>query len=444
MSASAPLDNYDRFTSDFLDLAATGNKRGMGTPAENSVLPIHRWYRFPAAFSASLVDTALRHFAGNVDLPVLDPFGGVGTTAVTAQLAGRPSVSFEAHSYLSEIATAKIDWRVNPAALRDSARGVLADAARGALAGHAAVAQEPEMVRKCYSFRALSDLLAIRTAISDAPARHRRHLKVALAETLRTAADVYVRSPYTAYGKRRQPAGSARDEFRRHIARIASDLEWARGQTGGGQATVICTDCRCALQQMEGSSVAACITSPPYLNNLDYAEITRLDTTFFGLIGDWAELNRRVRAELVTSATTQVRRDLGSPATLISERILKVAPDVYENLARKVAALEGARAARSAGKSFDIVVACYFSEMCEVMRQLHRVLTPGGNLVMTVGDSCLYDVYLPTDIYLAQIGMGLGFSSFTVEKLRERGDKWTGLPHRHNRRLRETIVILRK
>ena len=49
------------------------------------------------------------------------------------------------------------------------------------------------------------------------------------------------------------------------------------------------------------------VTSPPYLNNYDYADRTRLETYFWGIYESWADITREVRDNLIMAATTQVR-----------------------------------------------------------------------------------------------------------------------------------------
>ena len=40
----------------------------------------------------------------------------------------------------------------------------------------------------------------------------------------------------------------------------------------------------------------ACIASPPYLNNFDYADATRLELYFWGAVASWKEMCASVRS----------------------------------------------------------------------------------------------------------------------------------------------------
>ena len=70
-------------------------------------LPFQRWFRFKEAYSPTFVmesiaacDYSVRH--------VLDPFGGSGTTALTARMEGIDSTSIEVNPFLADLIRAKV------------------------------------------------------------------------------------------------------------------------------------------------------------------------------------------------------------------------------------------------------------------------------------------------------------------------------------------------
>src|SRR4051794_10392886 len=89
-----------------------GSRRRRGAPRlgvfdDNRDRPIHRWYPFVEGYSADLVGLALG------DLPpsgvLLDPFGGSGTTALAASLAGYDCLFCEINPYLAWVAEMKVN-----------------------------------------------------------------------------------------------------------------------------------------------------------------------------------------------------------------------------------------------------------------------------------------------------------------------------------------------
>lgn len=69
-----------------------------GTFGDNMRLPVHRWFRYSAGYSANWVETLIKdkkQFVSN--LAVLDPFAGIGTTLVASNVQKIRSFGFEAH-----------------------------------------------------------------------------------------------------------------------------------------------------------------------------------------------------------------------------------------------------------------------------------------------------------------------------------------------------------
>jgi tRNA/tmRNA/rRNA uracil-C5-methylase (TrmA/RlmC/RlmD family) len=103
-------------------------------PNGNETRPVHRWFKYKEAFSANLLD----HLLGSVELGLapassvrlLDPFCGVGTSLVSAQLLKSGVYSVEAigvecNPFSAFVARTKASWPlVDPARLRAlAARG---------------------------------------------------------------------------------------------------------------------------------------------------------------------------------------------------------------------------------------------------------------------------------------------------------------------------------
>jgi hypothetical protein len=85
------------------------------------------------------------------------------------------------------------------------------------------------------------------------------------------------------------------------------------------------------------------------------------------------------------------------------------------------------------------IVHKYFDDMYKVMKIVIKSLKRNGRFILVVGDSLIADVYVPTDLILAKIGMELGLSIEKIEKARNRHSGQI-----RNYRLRETVVTLKK
>jgi DNA modification methylase len=194
---------------------------------------------------------------------------------------------------------------------------------------------------------------------------------------------------------------------------------------------------------VEAESVDLAVTSPPYLNNYDYADRTRLELYFFGWAKSWGEITAQVRDKLIISATTQTRRG-DFPDGLLTLDLQDLEPTLYRELRDKLTLLSQKRLEKGGKKTYDLMVAGYFNDMHQVIKQVYRVLKPGAVFAMVLGDSAPYGVHIPTEEYLGRLGLAYGFKSYQVQNLRKRGEKWKNNPQRHKVMLKEGVLLLQK
>jgi len=81
-----------------------------GTFVDNMALPIHRWFRYSAGFSAEWVEQTLATWQIDKQHLVLDPFAGSGTVALACEKVGIQSISVEAHPVVARVCQAKLQW----------------------------------------------------------------------------------------------------------------------------------------------------------------------------------------------------------------------------------------------------------------------------------------------------------------------------------------------
>jgi adenine-specific DNA methylase len=87
------------------------------TFTENMKLPVHRWFRYSAGFSARWVEAVINKAKLEVEnITVFDPFAGAGTTLIAAEKMGVESYGVEAHPFVTRIAQAKLLYRTDAAA----------------------------------------------------------------------------------------------------------------------------------------------------------------------------------------------------------------------------------------------------------------------------------------------------------------------------------------
>ncbi|MEH2243479.1 DNA methyltransferase [Nostoc sp.] len=80
---------------------------------DNMKLPVHRWFRFSAGFSAQCVETIITQFKERGETTVLDPFAGSGTTLLASERLGVECFGIEAHPFVARIARAKLLYKTD-------------------------------------------------------------------------------------------------------------------------------------------------------------------------------------------------------------------------------------------------------------------------------------------------------------------------------------------
>lgn len=446
-SSQPPLFSFDE------DKAV--DNREWGTFKDSLRAPIHNWFTYPAGFSYKAVEASIKTHHIRENQTVYDPFMGTGTTNLTAKTLGISSYGVEAHPFVFRIAQAKLNWTINSADAMDAVAQI-EKSVKGQRKSPAPVIQEtlkhefPELVLKCYENQTLFDLLLIRNAITGGafPTELTNFLCVGLTSVLRQVSIAETGWPYIAPKKRKSSSANknALAEFTRQLLRMVRDVETVKNYANPAYVrtthSIFNADSRKTNHLIPDESIDHVFTSPPYLNNFDYADRTRLELYFFGEAKTWGDITQNIRTKLITSATTQIVRD--DPRYNLSDSLQKYCPDVYAFLDQSVGALGKLRLTKGGKKSYDHLVSGYFNDMFLVISDVFRVLKPGAKAVFVLGDSAPYGIHIPTDDLIGKIGQGIGFSQYKIDVLRARGEKWKDNPQRHDVMLRESIVTLTK
>lgn len=425
--------------------------KDLGTFKDSMRAPVHRWFRYPAGYSYKFVHLSFELFHVRPGDWVYDPFSGTGTTLVCAKQDGINAYGVEAHSFVHWVAEVKLFWEFDLRALGIQVEGLLKSAREYVatrLNSTDTAGVFPELVYKCYHPQDLTVLYLLREFIGglDVSPQVSGLLRLALTDTLRGSAAAGTGWPYISPRKNTgdRPPKEALNVFQETLRRMVKDLrQIAAQQQGHAEIRNVSGDSR-QRQDLADSSIALALTSPPYLNNYDYADRTRLETYFWGIAASWADITNQFRHKLITAATTQITRRDHDVEDALSLEIRELAPPVYRTVQDAVLRLAELRPQKGGKKDYDLMVALYFNDVLKVVQETYRVLKPGGHFCLVLGDSAPYGVHIPTGLLIGELGLATGFKKFHVDELRQRGDKWKANPQRHKVALQESVIILEK
>lgn len=422
----------------------------LGTFKDSRKAPIHRWFKYPAGYSYKFVDALIQYFGVSKGGWIYDPFSGTGTTIMVAKQQGLNGYGVEAHEFVHWVAKVKLHWEFDLKYLITVINDLLQKIGLTIKQNIESVSTEgafPELVYKCYHPTTLKELLLIRNFIlEEVGDEHIQDLlKLGLTDTLREAAAAGTGWPYIAPRKNleEQKHKPAFPIFRDIIYKMYDDLTAMPSGDAVGEAFNILGDSR-QRQDLDNGQIDLALTSPPYLNNYDYADRTRLETYFWGLANTWKDITEQYRNKLMVAATTQVQRSLYNVESTLTSEIAKIDSELYGFLQKSVLELARLRTTKGGKKDYDLMVALYFNDLLEVIKETYRLLKPGGHFCLVLGDSAPYGVHIPTEDVVGRLGVGIGFEKYEYIQFRTRGGKWKANPQRHDVALQEGVVILTK
>jgi DNA modification methylase len=393
---------------------------------DNLSLPIHRWFRYSAGFSAQWARELIEREKANGRRNVFDPFVGCGTVVLEAELCGANSIGIEAHPFITRVAKAKLLWREDAGAFYEAALSALKSAKQVRTICRAGTSP---LLDKCYPPDVLGPLYALYLAIEqqDKPTSYYPLIWLTLAAILRDCSPVGTAQwQYVLPRKSKTRSIDPYEAFAAMALVIRQDMLWRQAQEHGAKPTLYQEDARRCSSVADGWADLV-ITSPPYANNYDYADATRLEMTFFGEIKGWGCLQDAVRKHLIRSCTQHVASERQETARLLEQGVL--AP-IRRELVEVCEKLETEKENHGGKKPYHAMVAAYFHDLAQVWIALRRVTANGGLACFVIGDSAPYGVYVPVDRWLGELALAAGFKCFEFEKTRDRNVKWKNRKHR--------------
>ena len=148
----------------FFEINEEGPLSNTSTFVNNMTLPVHRWFRYSAGFSAKWVEKVITDFKKNQsEINVLDPYAGSGTTIIVAEDLGVKSIGLEAHPFIFRVAKAKLFRNSDSILYSRFSSQVLALAKnlQNPAIGY------PDLIQRCYTNEHLDALHCLRLAYEE-------------------------------------------------------------------------------------------------------------------------------------------------------------------------------------------------------------------------------------------------------------------------------------
>ena len=393
---------------------------------------VHRWAPYIQGFSASFVQSILDQYKDDYASPViLDPFAGCGTVITQSKLNSYKSIGTELNPLLQFIANTKVNsWDVSPELLKETFSSIPKNLRT----------PSPELLKSENQFNkgVLRNLELLKGGIDSVPAKTKEQTKVknlillAFSSILIDCSNLK-RTPCLGYWKNKKVADNVPWILMEHkIQDICKDLEGLQVKYKKNifvESKVLLAN---AMEYGHKHLFDLIITSPPYMNGLDYVMNYKIEMAWLGFTKE-AKDAKKVKDSLVvcdnvSKGLIKIFAQLNSKYT--NSWIEEIKTNIEKNIKR-----------RGSYRRLDMpqIVHKYFDDMYKVMNSVTNSLRANGRFILVVGDSLIADVYVPTDLLLAKMGSELGLTIEKIEKARNRRSGQV-----RNYRLRETIITLKK
>ncbi len=333
--------------------------------------PIYNWFYYKEAFSSGFVEKIIKML--DLKPPFFDPFCGAGTTLLYCKMNGMKSSGLDCNplsAMVSRVKTRNYEIKI----LEENLSKILeikANYNEDKRWGFKFFRPDEVFPRK-----SLSDFFSLLENIENIEEkREKEFFMTALLSLIPQTSFIFKDGGVLKIDKKKKlmPVKIA---FKRKALRMISEAS----ALNGIEPNVFVGDAR----NFKGFKFSSIITSPPYLNGVDYSKIYGLELNLAG-----GESEGFLRSFLLS-------------------------------------------------KDMKAVKDAYFDDMEKVLRMFDECLIENGVAAMVVGNSVVGGKMIEVDRILSEMGEKIGFKTYIVVG-KERGIRHLGLPD-----VRESVVVLKK
>ncbi len=331
----------------------------LATFVPNKDKPIHNWFHFKEGFSRDLVAYILNKHLNEKKITVLDPFTGVGTTPLTCREIGIPSIGIEVNPLFHFIANAKT--RIyNPNNLRRWIEWISKQKYRPVDTSNI-----HPLVKKAFNIHNLRDILFFKKIISSVEDEEARtFLLMGLINAASKVTYAYKDGAIIRF--RPKPTPPFRKIYLRTLRKMIRDIE--RVELKPVDTTIYLGDAR-KMDMIDDESIDLIITSPPYLNKIEYTKVYEIETRLF----------------LGENKVIPLRSYIG----LITRKHYPELPIDTTDMPKSAQA--------------------YFHDLWQVIKELNRVMKDDAYAYIVVAEGLYRDRKIPVDEILAEMAIKEGF-----------------------------------
>jgi DNA modification methylase len=395
----------------------------------------HGVHKFPAKFFPELPRYLIRKYSNRGET-VLDPMCGSGTVILEAMLNNRIAIGIDIDP-IARLITKVKTTPINPKRLFKAARD-LNSQIHGFESNNEHQPQIPDFHYRDNWFRSyvVREIAIIKDRIETQLLKHRNDadwkdigdfFRVVLSSIIRDVSNADPHCTRTVLRKKVVKTISPGDTYIKFSEKLDHQCQ-SMSELYHTSRSLSSIDVRLPIRNaittgLDSDSIDLAVTSPPYINAVDYPRTHQLEMYWLGLLGD--------------GPLSHVKRGYIGTETVYKNEYDTLKTSGYETLDPIIAKIYKSDPRRS------YIVFKFFEDMRMQLAEIYRVLKPGGRYCIAIGSNLIRGVEVRSDRILSEIAVtDIGFkleSSFFSRLIRH----FIRIP-RPERMLGEWILVLRK
>lgn len=392
------------------------SKELLSTNASSHRYSVQRWANFIAGFSIEFVEKCLEKYDVSDGL-ILDPYAGCGTTLVAGRNLGFETIGFDPHIVFATLCRAKVSnytlndlIKISETFLRSAEMISLSESAQ-------------KFLDKLFSKENLEKALKVSHSINSLKGKQKDLAVAIFLRACEYSCTAQTDGVYKAPDSKKK-AMDFKDSLEKVFEMFAEDVgcSWYQKNWKKQPKSRHILKTSEVMSEVPNNSVACIVTSPPYLNNFDYAEMTRMQLYLLGWADGWSQISDKVRMRLVTNTTTAITGRRGEDYQEPQKQAIP--KKLHKELEQIVEDLDEQRRTRPGKKPYNFLVYPYYAQITRTLEESYRTLKEGGEIHWVVSDAALYGIHIATEEHTAAIMKSVGFKKVKIIKLRERGGRW--------------------
>jgi len=440
------LRHYNNLEKRILIVNSSNKYADLVTASTNHQYPVQRWFHLKEAFSIDLLETLIADWRIQPRFihRILDPFCGTGTSLLSVQKLARTigradlqAIGLERNPFLHFVADTKVHWhRFDLQQFETQAVYILNGAPKPIPQRLPALSTLQR--EDVYKRQTLKEILSFKGAIDALEQKEKALLLLGYASVLEDLSGTRKDGRALRIVQGKQPPSTC-TALSSAWSTIAEDTRLAPNYFSSIQTRVLLGDGRTLTSNYttgnELNDFDLIIYSPPYLNNIDYTEVYKIELWMCGFV-DTTSAFRSLRYQTFRSHPSVRFPD---PITLTQDERLK---DVETTLRVLIKALPDDKDRQWRSDLFK----GYFDDIYQGLKHQKNALRAGGWIFCVIGNSLHGPsdepesrVPVASDLIIASIAeaIGLEVKAIQVARFLKRRS-----PDTHY--LRESIIVLKK